>query len=629
MNTNNIKRIIRETVNESQLLTEDYYCNEGGRAINGPRCMRCAQSGGPCPCIGDGYFDYLKYNGGGHETGWSCGSVRQLDDYEYDKEFDREIDIEIDRPVRMTKRGMRESDFSRIVKRTLNEEPKKRIKGELGWGTKIRRWVDSNLFNLGEDDATWTCKNGKCIKVVGKGGVGEFETLQECEDSNCEERARPIGGRDNDYSMTAMDDNQALNEIQMCGENQNRNHGPCPRGMTCNKCSGCGTNSDGTPFDAYRCENLDRGDDWRTRGPIGPYPKPAPPKGKKAPSAFIDERKLSESRLLREEKMLTCPCSGEKYWSGSGPSGPNCHEVTCPPGSMGIQHGSSPCDRTCHDGYGDFGGKTNTKNDYEDIQTDIDINEPRMVKEEIVKARRLMGYNTSLPLTEQTTGGNTPMCMSLTAQGCPGTPTGNVQITSILSKCASIGQVPVTPSDVGRDIMVNGIHVTVQTVSANPTGSGYQNFTPASGPCPRTTGGPTTGGTVDCYQCVNGTPTVVETIGPGSPWCQSVPGAAAPQCGTDCTQIQMNNGQFPLTSDPNMPCTGGPTPPPQGFCNKSCIQLIPNFKQKVNGKSCNWLRNRLLAFTQKIETKTYGSCGFKRLTCKISIIQQNLQNLGC
>lgn len=327
--------------------------------------------------------------------------------------------------------------------------------------------------------------------------------------------------------------------------------------------------------------------------------------------------------------MLTCPCSGEKYWSGSGPSGPNCHEVTCPPGSMGIQHGSSPCDRTCHDGYGDFGGKTNTKNDYEDIQTDIDINEPRMVKEEIVKARRLMGYNTSLPLTEQTTGGNTPMCMSLTAQGCPGTPTGNVQITSILSKCASIGQVPVTPSDVGRDIMVNGIHVTVQTVSANPTGSGYQNFTPASGPCPRTTGGPTTGGTVDCYQCVNGTPTVVETIGPGSPWCQSVPGAAAPQCGTDCTQIQMNNGQFPLTSDPNMPCTGGPTPPPQGFCNKSCIQLIPNFKQKVNGKSCNWLRNRLLAFTQKIETKTYGSCGFKRLTCKISIIQQNLQNLGC
>ena len=50
------------------------YCNEGGRAINGPRCMRCAQGGGACPCIGDGYFDYLHYDGSGHDTGWSCGA---------------------------------------------------------------------------------------------------------------------------------------------------------------------------------------------------------------------------------------------------------------------------------------------------------------------------------------------------------------------------------------------------------------------------------------------------------------------------------------------------------------------------------------------------------------------------
>jgi len=66
-----------------------------------------------------------------------------------------------------------------------------------------------------EDDATWTCKNGKCTKVVGKGGVGEFETLQECEDSNCEERARPGGyggGRGN--SMSVMD-TQALAEVEV------------------------------------------------------------------------------------------------------------------------------------------------------------------------------------------------------------------------------------------------------------------------------------------------------------------------------------------------------------------------------------------------------------------------------
>ena len=40
---------------------------------------------------------------------------------------------------------------------------------------------------------SWNCEDGKCVKVVGKGGVGDFATLQECEDSNCEERARPTG----------------------------------------------------------------------------------------------------------------------------------------------------------------------------------------------------------------------------------------------------------------------------------------------------------------------------------------------------------------------------------------------------------------------------------------------------
>ena len=100
-----------------------------------------------------------------------------------------------------------------------------------GWRSRWKNWAfslgeeemdegcgDGEMYEGGcggemyEDDATWTCKNGKCTKVVGKGGVGEFETLQECEDSNCEERARPGGyggGRDN--SMKAMD-TQALNE---------------------------------------------------------------------------------------------------------------------------------------------------------------------------------------------------------------------------------------------------------------------------------------------------------------------------------------------------------------------------------------------------------------------------------
>ena len=71
------------------------YCNEGGRAINGPRCMKCAQSGRACPCIGDGYFDYLHYDGSGWETGWSCGaSVRPPSDDE-DIQMDMDMDIEM------------------------------------------------------------------------------------------------------------------------------------------------------------------------------------------------------------------------------------------------------------------------------------------------------------------------------------------------------------------------------------------------------------------------------------------------------------------------------------------------------------------------------------------------------
>ena len=67
-----------------------------------------------------------------------------------------------------------------------------------------------------QGQATWTCDNGVCKKVVGKGGVGEFASEQECEDSNCEERARPGGYRGRGDRMSAMD-TQALNEAAACG----------------------------------------------------------------------------------------------------------------------------------------------------------------------------------------------------------------------------------------------------------------------------------------------------------------------------------------------------------------------------------------------------------------------------
>ena len=55
-------------------------------------------------------------------------------------------------------------------------------------------YVDSDCTSTSNSSQeTWTCKKGKCTKVIGKGGIGEFSSQQECEDSYCEERARPTG----------------------------------------------------------------------------------------------------------------------------------------------------------------------------------------------------------------------------------------------------------------------------------------------------------------------------------------------------------------------------------------------------------------------------------------------------
>ena len=90
----------------------------------------------------------------------------------------------------MGKRMLNE-DYS--IERGSHEHPHEMDEG-CGDGEMYEGGCGGEMY---EDDATWTCKNGKCTKVVGKGGVGDFETLQDCEDSNCEERARPggYGGR--------------------------------------------------------------------------------------------------------------------------------------------------------------------------------------------------------------------------------------------------------------------------------------------------------------------------------------------------------------------------------------------------------------------------------------------------
>lgn len=172
-----------------------------------------------------------------------------------------------------------------------------------------------------------------------------------------------------------------------------------------------------------------------------------------------------------------------------------------------------------------------------------------------------------------------------------------------------------------------------------PTGYGYQGTQYAlpggsasySYPSIWSTSQPTNCGNTTpdtpCYNCVNGTPTVVETIGPNSSWCQSVPNG--PQCGNDCTQIPMNAagqpGNFPLTNDPNMPCGGG-----TASCNKDCTQLVPSsFAGLIANKQCNWLNNRYTAFTNKLATKTPGSCQHKRIQCKMGMVKERRIQLGC
>jgi|5_EtaG_2_1085323.scaffolds.fasta_scaffold05129_3 hypothetical protein len=70
--------------------------------------------------------------------------------------------------------------------------------------------------------------------------------------------------------------------------------------------------------------------------------------------------------------------------------------------------------------------------------------------------------------------------------------------------------------------------------------------------------------------------------------------------------------------------------PPSGSCNKDCGQLgTEQFKQKAQGKPCNWLNNRSTTLNQKITTKQPGSCQSKRIDCKLQVIHSLKQQQGC
>ena len=52
----------------------------------------------------------------------------------------------------------------------------------------------SNTSTSNTSQESWNCNNGKCIKIIGKGGIGQFATEQACMDSGCGE-LRPVGNR--------------------------------------------------------------------------------------------------------------------------------------------------------------------------------------------------------------------------------------------------------------------------------------------------------------------------------------------------------------------------------------------------------------------------------------------------
>jgi len=430
--------------------------------------MRCAQSGRACPCLGDGYFDYLKYNGGGHETGWSCGSVRPPSDDEFDKGRNGGVKNGGYGDKAIDSRRLSESELTNLVRRVLIE--KEHIKEE-------KACTDDTDCETGGPRAR--CIKGKCGH--GKPRDGEIETGISYSPVDWWEEDEEFGGH-------------VSGGLGCCSRHSGA---ACVGGFECVDCA-CQPVVDMIDYDDLEDLEID------TMIPYGP---------------------------------------GHPEW-------------------------------------------------------------PEETKD-IREVKRLMGYDVRLTLTEQ--GGGIPICMGITAQGCPGTPEANTSMTTPSTKCATIDNIPVTVGDQGRDIIapMGGPHMTIQSVFPNVTGNGSENVSSAPGPCPR----PNTS-TTDPYYCVGG------VAGMSCVQSSGTPGGTT------------TGGPFNTLADCQTSGCGGSTPP-IATCNKTCQQLVPGFKKKAGNKPCNWLDNRLNAFRQKLSTKTPGSCGAKRITCKIGVVKSLRQQKGC
>jgi len=148
-------------------------------------------------------------------------------------------------------------------------------------------------------------------------------------------------------------------------------------------------------------------------------------------------------------------------------------------------------------------------------------------------------------------------------------------------------------------------------------------------------GGTTSGSYFSCYGCENGQIVASGTCpqcnpqAPLASWVNPNGGGGTIFNTTNNTTGQCSTiGGIPFYQLPSqVPNCGGSN---TQSCNKECTHLVPSgFPSLIANKQCNWLDNRWTAFTNKLATKTPGSCQHKRIECKMGLVKERRIQLGC
>ena len=121
----------------------------------------------------------------------------------------------------------------------------------------------------------------------------------------------------------------------------------------------------------------------------------------------------------------------------------------------------------------------------------------------------------------------------------------------------------------------------------------------------------------------------------GDWWCDPTGAYQNPNGGNCAQSINQPQSYFTGPYSTQQECDtqcGSSTPAPS--CNKDCAQLVPgSFSNLMANKPCNWLNNRYTAFYNKLSTPHFvqqeGSCQYKRIQCKLGMVNDRRVQLGC